>query len=492
MNNKGQTTIIISVLFLFTLSALEAGRIHMSKVKIRAVVHSTQSSIMADYNRELFERYHLLFMDPTYGTGSEAAVEEKVKDYLEASLNGGESRIYQFTIEEIGLVDKKSIFDEDMQQFKEQITEYEKTAGLLKRVKDLGKHLQEKKNDMERAARETEINGVALPESSKESDHENMVSSKDKNQQEDSEVEIKVTDPRNILEEELKTGILAFVLPEDCSVSKEEYDFGREFHEKYDGEKDEENDNSFRNIEFLKGFLKRSDSTAGNSLEVQAAFVSYVDSHFSNMVEEAGETVLRCEEEYILKGKNNDYDNLEAVINEMIWLRMPVNYAYLLTDEQKKSEALTLAAGICTATGTVAMIEVEKYLLLGCWAYGETLYEMKILLSGGKIPYVKTKEDWYTGLDNPGVSGQAEGVKQGFNYSDYLMILLAKKGQKNKCYKRMADLIEKNLQKNDPDFRMENCAGGMTIQEKICVNPLFISAPQKEVYIYYGEEAFSY
>ena len=66
MNNKGQTTIffslIISALFLFTLTALEVGRIYMSRVKVGAVVHSTQSSIMADYNSELFERYHLFYL----------------------------------------------------------------------------------------------------------------------------------------------------------------------------------------------------------------------------------------------------------------------------------------------------------------------------------------------------------------------------------------------------------------------------------------------
>ena len=59
MKNKGQTTVffslMISVLLLFTLTALEVGRIYMSKVKVQAVVHSAQTSILADYNRELFE-----------------------------------------------------------------------------------------------------------------------------------------------------------------------------------------------------------------------------------------------------------------------------------------------------------------------------------------------------------------------------------------------------------------------------------------------------
>lgn len=499
MNNKGQTTVlfslIISVLFLFTLSALEAGRIYMSKVKIRAVVHSTQSSIMADYNRELFERYHLLFMDPTYGTGSEAAAEEKIEDYLETSLNSGEGNIYRFTVEEIGLANQKNIFKENMKQLKEQITEYEKTAGLLQKAKDLGNRFKEGESGIEKAAKETERNGTALPDTGGEPmGGEKDVPEKngDNKEQGKGEAQVKADDPRDALGKTLKTGILAFVLPDDRSVSKEKYDFSDAPSEQYQEQKEEEKDNSFRDIEFLKGFLKKSGDTAGNNIETYAAFVSYADSHFSNMVNPMEESVLKCEEEYILKGKNSDYDNLESVVNELIWIRMPVNYAYLLTDEQKKSEALTLAAAICTATGTVAMIEVEKYLLLGCWAYGETLYEMKILLSGEKIPYVKTKETWCTGLENPGYSKQKKTVKQGMDYGDYLMVLLAKKGQKNKCYARMMDLMEINLQKNDPNFEIKNCTGGFTIQGRTSLNSLFTGAPRREVYEYCFEKEFSY
>lgn len=499
MNNKGQTTVlfsfIISVLFLFTLCALEAGRIYMSKVKIRAVVHSTQSSIMADYNQELFERYQLLFMDPTYGTGSEAAAEEKIKEYLESSLNSGESNIYRFTVEEIGLANQRNLFYEDMKQLKEQITEYEKTAGLLQKAKDLGNRFKEGESGIERAAKETEVNGTVLPGTREEFlGEEKDVPEKngDNKEQGSGEAQGKTDDPRDALGKNLKTGILSFVLPDNCSVSKEKYDFSDTPSGQYQEQKEEEKDNSFRDIEFLKEFLKKSGSTVSSNIETYAAFVSYADSHFSNMVNPMEESVLKCEEEYILKGKNSDYDNLESVVNEMIWLRMPVNYAYLLTDEQKKSEALTLAAAICTATGTVAMIEVEKYLLLGCWAYGETLYEMKILLSGEKIPYVKTKETWCTGLKNPGYAKQKNTVKHGMDYGDYLMMLLLKKGEKNKCYARMLDLMEINLQKNNPNFQIKNCTGGFTMQGRISVNALFTGASQKEVYEYCFEKEFSY
>ena len=167
MNNKGQTTIfltlMLSVLLLFTLTALEVGRIYMSKVKGNAIVHSTCSNIMADYDRNLFEKYHLLFMDPTYGTGSEAVVEEKIQDYLESSLNNGSS-IYQFVVKEVAAVSGEHIPDHNMQLLKQQITDYEKTEGLVHRAKKMGKQLSAGNEEVEKAAQETEQNAVEYTE----------------------------------------------------------------------------------------------------------------------------------------------------------------------------------------------------------------------------------------------------------------------------------------------------------------------------------------
>ena len=254
MNNKGQTTVlfslVISALFLFTLTALEVERIYMSRVKIRAVVHSTSSSIMADYNGELFERYHLLFMDPTYGTGSEAAAEEKIMDYLEHSLNA-DSKMYQFTMEEIAVTNQKYMLDGDMEQVKEQITEYDKTAGVIRKVMDLKEKLNEDA-DIERAANETEKNAAVLPAERETEEKEVPVEGTQDN------LETEETDPRDTLKKSIKFGILAFVLPEHTDISKEEHDFSDSPSKAHKENKAQDGDNSFQDIDFLKSFLKKS------------------------------------------------------------------------------------------------------------------------------------------------------------------------------------------------------------------------------------------
>ena len=491
MNNKGQTTIffslIISVLLLFTLTALEVGRIYMSRVKVGAVVHSARSSIMADYNSELFERYHLLFMDPTYGTGSEAALEEKITDYLEGSLNGENGKgsgIYQFQVEEISLADKTGILDENMEQLKEQIVEYEKTAGVVRKAENLAKQLDGKQANLEGAARETEVNGVEMETADAGTDNTA-----------EGNPDIEVTDPRDTLKDALKLGTLSFVMPGNITLSKKEYDFGKSPSVEYSEQLEEEKDNHFQDIGFLKGFLKDSAQEKSYSgLEKQAAFIDYASSHFSNGVTQKEASIMKCELEYILKGKSSDYDNLQGVINEITWLRMPVNYAYLLSDTEKKSAALTLAAAICTATGTEAFIEVVKYLLLGCWAYGETLCEMRTLLEGGQIAYVKTKETWNTDLKNLAAGNSAKKADTGLSYEDYLMLLLAKKGEKQQdlCYARMLDVIELNLKEEDPDFQITNCVGKLIIQGKVSVNSLFIKGKDGTNYEVCFEEEIAY
>lgn len=498
MNNKGQTTILFSlitgILLLFTLTALEVGRIHLSTVKIKPCVHSMRSSVMADYNAELFERYHLLFLDPTYGTGSVAVLEEKIVDYLETSLNGEEGNsLYQFQVEEVALSEMKTIMSENMKLLKQQIKDYESTAGIANKIKDLLTDFGKSNTDLEDAAKETEINGKELPVSAEKNDNAES-SDAEKEEKETAVKEEDYKDPRETLKESLKFGILSFVAP-GKDFSKESYKLKDVPSEKYEEVQKEERSRKFDDIDYINSFLKEvTQESALDQFVENVSFASYVTTHFSNAMNPKGDSGMQCETEYILKGKDNDYDNLEAVIEEMTWLRMPVNYAYLLTDVEKKSQALTLATAISIVTGTEPFVEVIKYLLLACWAYGESLYEMHILLSGENIAYIKTRATWYTDLETLTSVNNVTKQAQGLSYEDFLAILLVKKTgiSLDKGYARILDVIQLNLMKDYPTFRITDCVGAMTIQGKVSMNPLFQKSEEEGVYDYYFEEYFLY
>lgn len=492
MNNKGQTTILfslmISFLFLFTVAILEAGRVFLQTVKIKPCVHSMCSSIMADYNEELFERYHLLFMDPTYGTGSEAVAEEKIVDYLETSLNGEEgSSLYQFEVEEVALSKKETIMSNDMQLLKEQIADYQMTAGIAKYASTLAGKLSGTEADVEGAAYETKVNGVELNVSNGETVNG------EKND-EDSVSGEKGEDPRETLKNKLKFGILASVMPQ-ATISKDKYKIRNAPSADYEDQKKQERRATFQDIAELNGVLE---DAAGedkiDALLLHASYGDYVITHFGNVAHPKDNTVMTCEVEYILMGRDNDYENVEAVVTDITWIRMVGNYAYLLTDGDKKGQALVLATTICALTGTEPLIEIVKYLLLGCWAYGESLQEMQLLMSGEQIPVIKTSANWYTDLESLTASGMVQGTESGMSYEDYLLLLLTSKTgtSLNNGYARVLDVIQLNLQQAYPNFRIADCVGAMTIQGKVVMNPLFYKGTEDSVYDYYFEESFDY
>lgn len=530
MKNRGQTTIFFSlmvgVLLVFTLTALEAGRIYMARIKARAVAHSACQNRMAEYDRELFERYHLLLVDPTCGTGSEAMAEQQVFADLEESLDSG-GRIYRFDVEEVSVTGLDPVFADHMKSLRRQIAEYEKTEGLVRKAAGLKDRLLEKEGSVEEAAKETEINAVELPVSEdaatvtvRQQPAGNGVSvagtaesvDTQKESQKTASVEksgnkaesggaqkgkqktISVEDPRKQLTSCLKNGLLSFVLPGDKSISQESYGWENPPSEAYkESEETEETDAEFGDILALKKLLKRSSGERlGENLAEHAAFVDYVVSLFSNALNEREDSGIKCEAEYILKGKDSDYDNLQSVLTEISWMRMPVNYAYLLTDLEKKSEALTVATAICAATGTEALIEVVKYLLLGCWAYGETVCELRDLMSGKKIPYVKDALTWKTDLKQIGAQVESQEIQSGLDYEDFLMLLLAKKRDQTICYARMLDVMEKNVRRKNPDFHMTDCVGGMLLQAKLSVNPLFQVRGRDQSYEIFVEDEFHY
>ncbi len=492
MNNKGQTTIffslIISVLFLFTLTALEVGRIHMTAVKIEPCVHSMQSSIMADYNEVLFERYHLLFIDTTYGTGSDGILEEKAIDYLESSLNGKKgSAIYQYEVEQLALSNKETILTDDMKLLKQQVKEYMQSAGgfdFFKRWLENGGYNKEGIAD---AYTETDHEAVV-----KENQEEATQGSLTEEEKETMKEEYK--DPRETLKEALQFGILTFVAPEK-EISKETVTIEHAPSKQYDEMKQEKRRNQFDDIENLKQVMKGAASEdIGDLIKGNAEFAGYVMNHFSNTVHKKENCVMACEVEYILKGEKSDYENVEAVIEELTWWRMPMNYAYLLTDTEKKAEALTAATAISIVTGTEPFVEVIKYLLLGCWAYGESLQEMKVLLEGEEIPYVKTRQTWYTDLESLAPVKAVEKSERGLSYEDCLTLLLLKKRGNvlNAGYARMLDVIQLNLNQTYKTLRISDCVGRFKLQGKISFNPLFYNGRGTGVYDYYFEKVIQF
>ena len=210
----------------------------------------------------------------------------------------------------------------------------------------------------------------------------------------------------------------------------------------------------------------------------------YVMNYFNSAGKSAEDTdkqkhVLCYEAEYVLCGELSDQKNLEKTIQQMVLLRTGMNIIYLLSDTESCSQAQALAIGIVGFTGMAGLIRVTQLLLLAAWAYGEALLDVRSLLKGGKVAFLKTKSDWKTGISeliNIGKIGDSVTEdEKGLSYQDYMHILMIKEEQSQKLY-RIMDLLQVNLRQNGWEgFRMDQCIYALEIKADFCAQPLFLN-----------------
>ena len=65
------------------------------------------------------------------------------------------------------------------------------------------------------------------------------------------------------------------------------------------------------------------------------------------------------------------------------------NLVHILSDSQKREAARSLAAAIVGGIGLLPLVGVVSFLIMGIWALGEALWDVRILLKEGKVPLLK-------------------------------------------------------------------------------------------------------
>ena len=171
-------------------------------------------------------------------------------------------------------------------------------------------------------------------------------------------------------------------------------------------------------------------------------------------------------------------------MNRLILLREAYNYLHLQKDPKALKETSTLAALILGWTGNAALIESFRELLVIYWAYGESLYDVRILMHKGKVPLIKTAADWHVPLsqlhDLPSRLEKADRTAgRGLAYADYLRLLLNMQSVKVQK-ERALDLLELNLQSEEgcETFRADACVIAMKNVCTFRIRPVFSAVPK--------------
>lgn len=426
--SKGEITAFLSMIFVllvsFILAMAQSARIQTTKNLQRLYVDRAMFSVFGEYQQELLEAYEIFGLDASYGTG----MYEEQQILNRMSYYGSMGIIQEIT--EIQL-----LTDNDGQAFREQVLEYIETGtgiGVLRDVTGMSADWEEK-----------ELRGEAVAERLDDA----LGQGEELLPEENAEV-LEVS----------RSGILSLVLPPSFELSG-----------KFVGK---ENLVSFRERRTGRGSFPAR-SGAGNLAE-KLLFERYVLEKFNSAVEKKSDARnLDYEIEYLIAGKEQDEENLKAVVNRLLLVRLALNYAFLMTDTRRQGEAETMAAVMATMLLHPEVKDALKQLLLLLWCFGESVVDLRTLLAGRKAAPVKQDSNWQlplTGIFTVWYSDlgyEGTDTEQGLSYQHYLQVLLHLKEAKE-LNLRTLDRIEQNLrfEKGIDGFCADACVTKIKIQNR--------------------------
>ena len=438
---KGEMTVFLSIVFVLMISfisgIIQASSIQAGKNLARLETDRAVYSVFGEYQKELLEQYHIFGLEGSYGTGS----------YTEDNLI---SRMHYYGTDgtEHEITGIQYLTDDHGQAFREQVLTYmeqTKGIGLIRELTGLTAEWEEQEiqgKEMEEIQEETaeqmeEVSDLLETEEDTGTGGQEQISE----------------NPFTFMEKISQYGIVSVVLPEDMVISEKTVDL--------------EAQASYRNLRTGRGSFPSR--TGMDGIEEKLLFDEYLAESFTNAVpeeEDAGaekDRSLDYEIEYILAGRSSDEENLESVLFRIFLIRMALNYTFLLTDTEKQGEAELLALAISAVLLMPEAVEGVKHLVIAAWAAGESVVDIRTLLSGKRTALVKTSENWQTSLSSLfrlGDDSRQEGsdIQGGICYKDYLRMLLFLENT-DEITMRALDRAEENLRTEQQldHFRADQC-----------------------------------
>ena len=162
----------------------------------------------------------------------------------------------------------------------------------------------------------------------------------------------------------------------------------------------------------------------------------------------------------MIAGRENDTDNLRSVVNRLCALREAANLMYLYSDLEKKAEVQALSVATCALLLVPELAPTLELAIMMGWAYAESIYDVKSLLAGGRIPLMKDRNSWHYSLESAlsGQLGDAEKEGRGLSYQDYLRVFMTLTGIDTLTGRAM-NMVEADIRMTEGNrsFRLDGC-----------------------------------
>ncbi len=237
-------------------------------------------------------------------------------------------------------------------------------------------------------------------------------------------------------------------------------------------------------------------SSVFDNISDRVLFNEYLLAMFPCFVSETPETGQHYQLEYLITGKQSDDKALKSVLDKMLLTREGMNMLHIFTSTPKRTAVEELTMLLVGWTGIAPLIAVVEVGLIAAWAYAESIMDMRILLSGGKVPLLKTEEDWNLHLSTlveffMGAETLAVQHNKGLSYEDYLRLQLFATDSHDLAYRAM-DLIQTSQREINPGFTMSSQIYAMEIRTTASATELFSALPVSAGMIGFGNTDYEW
>ncbi len=432
-------SLTLLVMLSLCLTLIEGARRSCARLETECAVDIGLNSVMAEYHRELFNQYNLFYIDSSYGTSvpSYCNTQYRLQYYIEQNLNTWKKNEYMGVYEDfLGL---------------ELLDAY--VEGVAFATDDEGVRFQKKAaqvmlDEVGLGYVEDILTVVGIVEKNKLTEF-NLEEERLKVNREIAEVVGEKEEegnwemPMDYVSELSGQGILMTVTNGE-NISDQKVDLSRYISER---RKDGELNNG------------NASDTESISLAEIILFHEYLMNHAGYYGQEKEGSLLKYQVEYVLFGADSDRENLSRALTSLFLLRGAANVIHLYSDAVKMGAVRATAFAVTFLLPEIEPL-VEVALVLG-WAYVESIYDLKVLLAGGKVPLLKSGADWHYDLGSimDTVDLEVKDTNQsGLRYKDYLHILLYFASSEKLTF-RFMDVMEMDIRATEGNatFRMDGC-----------------------------------
>ena len=475
---------LVSILTLY-LVLISGARIGAARMQMESVCRISQNAALAEFHKELHSRYDLFFTDTSYGGpgGGNEILAQHLRNYMDSNCARKSPaaflRVTDWTsmqVTDVLVPEARYACDNGGRAVREQVYAYmsadpvgavvsqllvsaDQWRGLEISGKEWAVQTQQSREELREALREGRKEQREENEEKEENEEEVTPQEYEAASEEPSEAE-KMVDEMESFE---FLPVLLQVFGGTDGLSDRHFDSGGSLCE--------------RQVHLGTGMM------AANSHRYPAAdeilFDRYIFEKMGSCTKPCEDGQLRYQTEYILCGKDSDRENLEATALRLLFIREASNCAYLFMDEARMSQVHLVAAAVALIAFNPDLEKPVSNALALAWSYLESVQDVRTLMTGGKVPLIKTNSSWQTHLHellSPLTAIKDRDSGEGIDYGAYLQGLLLLEGSTVKTQRTM-NVMEMDIRRitGNSGFRMDLCLDEfrMSAAAKACGKEFF-------------------